>query len=194
MSSSSIGTPVGRRDGAPKVRGRTLYTADVRLKGALHGAVSRSPVPYARIKSIDVSAARAVPGVHAVLTGRDIPDRFAGRRLADVPVLCRDMVRFIGDRVAAVAADTQAAAEQALNAMQVEYDELDPIFDPRLAIDPSAQVLHPRFLEHVGAPKEPHPLPNLCAYACMNKGDVEAGPRAGHIVGEPRLPTPIQHH
>ena len=87
---SSIGTSVNRRDGADKVRGHTLYTGDIRLPGTLHGAILRSPLPYARIKRIDVSAARAAPGVHAVLIGLDIPDRLAGRSLADVPVLCRD--------------------------------------------------------------------------------------------------------
>src|SRR5258707_1209080 len=116
---SSIGTSVDRREGAHKVRGRTLYSADVRLDGTLHGAILRSPVPYARITRIDVNAARALPGVHAVLTGIDLPYRLAGRSLADVPILCRDVVRFIGDRVAAVAAETLSIAEQALNLIEV---------------------------------------------------------------------------
>src|SRR6266851_4798456 len=134
---SSIGTSVDRREGGHKVRGRTLYSGDVRLDGTLHGAILRSPLAYARITGIDVNAARAVPGVHAVLTGLDIPDRPAGRSLADVPILCRDIVRFIGDRVAAVAAETPAIAQQALNLIEVEYEELEPVFEPRQAIDPA---------------------------------------------------------
>jgi CO/xanthine dehydrogenase Mo-binding subunit len=190
---SSIGTSVARRDGAAKVRGRTLYSADIRLEHALIGAILRSPHPYARIQRIDVSAARGVPGVHAVLTGQDMPDRLAGRSLADVPLLCRDVVRFIGDRVAAVAAESRAAAEQALALIEVEYAELEPVFAPRAAIEPTAPILHPRFRAYVGAPKEPHPLPNLCAYTCLTKGDVEAGLRAADIVVEQRYTTPMQH-
>jgi CO/xanthine dehydrogenase Mo-binding subunit len=193
MHKSSIGTSVERRDGASKVRGRTRYSADIRLDRALVGAILRSPHAFARIKSIDVSAARAVPGVHAVLTGLDLPDRLAGRSLADVPLLCRNVVRFIGDRVAAVAAETRAAAEQALGLIEVEYAELEPVFEPRQAVGSSAAILHPRFQEYVGAPKEPHPLPNLCAYTCLTKGDVDAGLRAADIVVEHRYTTPMQH-
>lgn len=190
---SSIGTSVNRRDGADKVRGHTLYTGDIRLPGTLHGAILRSPLPYARIKRIDVSAARAAPGVHAVLIGLDIPDRLAGRSLADVPVLCRDTVRFIGDRVAAVAGDTPEIAEHALGLIEVEYDELEPVFEARRATDPGAPILHPRFMEYVGAPSLALPLPNLCAYACLSKGDVEAGLRAAHTVVEHRYTTQMQH-
>src|SRR6266851_75309 len=135
---SSIGTSVDRREGGHKVRGRTLYSGDVRLDGTLYGTILRSPLPYARITNIDVSAARVVPGVHAVLSGLDIPDRLAGRSLADVPILCRDIVRFIGDRVAAVAAETPAIAQQALNLIEVEYEELEPVLEPRQALAPTA--------------------------------------------------------
>jgi CO/xanthine dehydrogenase Mo-binding subunit len=190
---SSIGTSVDRREGAHKVQGSTLYSADVRLDGTLHGAILRSPLPYARITRIDVTAARALPGVHAILTGLDIPDRLAGRSLADVPILCRDVVRFIGDPVAAVAAETSAIAQQALGLIEVEYDELKPVFEPRQAIDPAAPILHPRFHEYFGAPKEPHPLPNLCAYALLSKGDVEIGLRASDIVVEHHYTTQMQH-
>src|SRR5438270_1372882 len=128
MAESSIGVSVARRDGVPKVRGATRYAADVHLDGTLHGAILRSPYPYARIVRIDTAAASRVPGVHAVLSGLDIPERLAGRSLADVPVLCRDMVRFIGDRVAAVAAESVAAAQRALALIVVEYAELEPVF------------------------------------------------------------------
>src|SRR5207248_6194158 len=121
-----------------------------------------------------------------ILTGVDIPDRLAGRSLGDVPVLCRDVVRFIGDRVAAVAADSEGAAQRALSLIEVEYDELEPVLHPRSAIERSAPVLHPRFLEYVGAPQQPHPLPNLCAYSCLAKGDPDAGFAAAEIV--------LEHH
>src|SRR5205823_5038611 len=142
---------------------------------------------------IDTAAASRVPGVHAVLSGLDIPERLAGRSLADVPVLCRDVVRFIGDRVAAVAAESVAAAQRALALIEVEYAELEPVFEPRKAIESSAPLLHPRFLEYVGAPQQPHPLPNLCAYTCATKGDPDAGFAAADIVVEHHFSTPMQH-
>src|SRR6266536_4862918 len=85
----AIGTSVARRDGVAKVTGATRYAADVHLEGTLVAGILRSPWPYARIVSIDASAARHLAGVHAVLTGRDIPELLAGRSLGDVPVLCR---------------------------------------------------------------------------------------------------------
>src|SRR6266700_6576374 len=171
MAESPLGLPITRRDGAPKVRGATRYAADVRLGGALFGAILRSPHAYARIIRIDTTAARQAAGVRAVLTGYDIPDRLAGRSLGDVPVLCRDVVRFIGDRVAAVAAESAAAAQRALDLIEVEYDELEPLLDVHAAIEPTAPVLHPNFMEYLGAPKQAHQLPNLCAYQCLTNGD-----------------------
>jgi len=189
----AIGTSVARRDGVAKVTGATRYAADVHLEGTLVAGILRSPWPYARIVSIDASAARHLAGVHAVLTGRDIPELLAGRSLGDVPVLCRDVVRFVGDRVAAVAAETRDAVEEALALIEVEYEELEPVFDARQAVAPSAPVLHPRFLEYVGAPKQPLPLPNLCAYTCLTKGDVEAALAGADTVLEHRFTTPMQH-
>jgi CO/xanthine dehydrogenase Mo-binding subunit len=152
-----IGTSIGRRDGRGKVTGATTYTADVRLRGTLYGGILRSPLPFARILRVDTSAARALPGVHAVLAGVDLPAALlAGRSLSDVPVLCRDVVRFVGDRVAAVAAETRPALEAALAAIEVEYDELPgAVFDPTEAMRPDAPVLHPDFLSYRGAPRNP---------------------------------------
>ena len=193
MPESPIGASVARRDGAAKVRGATRYAADVKPNAALYGAILRSPHPFARIVRIDTTVARQAPGVHALLTGQDIPDRLAGRSLGDVPVLCRDVVRFIGDRVAAVAAETPAAAQHALSLIEVEYAELVPVLDARSAIEPSAPVLHPRFMEYVGAPQEPHPLPNLCAYQCLTRGDPDAAFAHADRVVEHRFTTPMQH-
>ena len=107
----TIGQPVGRAEGPEKVTGAVKYPADVNPPGTLTGKCLRSPYPHARIKSIDVSAARQVPGVHAVLTGYDIPDRLVGRMLRDMPALARDVVRFVGQKVAAVAAEDAEIAE-----------------------------------------------------------------------------------
>ena len=111
---SAIGQSVTRGDGPDKVSGKSVYTADVSLPGMLWGKVLRSPYSYAKILSIDTSRAQNVPGVHAVITGQDLSDRRVGRRLRDFPVLAKDKVLFIGEKVAAVAAETADAAEEAL--------------------------------------------------------------------------------
>ena len=109
-----VGTGVARGEGPDKVTGATRYAADVLLPGMLFGKVLRSPYPHARVVSIDASGAWDVPGVRAVLTGKDIPGLTQGKSLRDIPVLAWDKVRLIGDRVAAVAADSADAAEEAL--------------------------------------------------------------------------------
>jgi CO/xanthine dehydrogenase Mo-binding subunit len=90
---ATIGQPVGRAEGPEKVTGAAVYPADINLPGTLVGKCLRSPYAYARIRSIDASAARRVPGVHAVLTGFDIPEMLVGRFLRDMPTLARDVVR-----------------------------------------------------------------------------------------------------
>jgi CO/xanthine dehydrogenase Mo-binding subunit len=109
----------------------------------LVGAVLRSPYPHARIVSIDVERARQVAGVRAVLTGTDLPaDVRVGRNMRDMPVLARDKVRFVGEKVAAVAADSLAIAERALALIEVVYEELPAVFDPREAMQPEAPLIH----------------------------------------------------
>src|SRR3972149_3912732 len=125
-----VGASVPRAEGPDKVTGRAIYSADVNLPGLLWGKILRSPHPHARIRRIDVSKARQVPGVKAVITGQEIPGRFMGKKIRDMPVLCWEVVRFVGDRVAAVAADTIEAAEEALGLIDVEYEELPAVFDP----------------------------------------------------------------
>src|SRR5512145_1879934 len=123
-SFAAIGQPVPQEEGPDKVSGKALYAADVLLPGMLWGKVLRSPYPHANIVSIDTARARQVPGFHAVLTGQDLPDRRVGRLLRDIPVLARDRVLFVGEKVAAVAAETLEAAEEALSLIDVTYEEL----------------------------------------------------------------------
>jgi len=104
------------------------------------------------IDADSLAAARQVPGVHAVLTADDIPPHLVGRMLRDMPILARDVVRFAGQKVAVVAAEDDDIAEEALNLIQVEYEELDAILDPSDSIKPGAPVLHPDFAEYAGIP------------------------------------------
>jgi len=125
-----VGKPVTREDGPDKVSGHTRYSGDLILPGMLWGKVLRSPVPHARIVHIDIAGALKLPGVHAVLTGRDLAGMLVGRTLRDTPLLAQDKVRFVGEKVAAVAADNLDTAEEALTLIEVEYEELPAIFDP----------------------------------------------------------------
>ena len=150
---SVVGTSVLRDEGPDKVSGNAKYPADMVVPGALSGKILRSPFPHARIVSIDPSKARALPGVHAVLIGSDLPDRPVGRLLRDCPVLARDHVRFVGEKVAAVAADTDEIAEEALLLIEVEYEEVPAIFDPTEAMEDSAPTLHPNKADYIGLPQ-----------------------------------------
>src|SRR4029434_4310871 len=105
MPYTTIGQPTPRVEGQAKVTGATRYTADVSLPGTLWGRALRSPLPHARIVRIETSQAQRVQGVSAVLTGAEVRGIRYGRRLFDVPVLAEDRVRFVGERVAAVAAE-----------------------------------------------------------------------------------------
>ena len=138
-SNSVIGTSVIRRDLPGKVTGEAKYTSDIRLPGMLHGKIIRSPHPHARIVAIDTSAAESAPGVHAVLT----PFNVSGGRLApDLPILDRE-VRYVGDEVAAVAADDEDLAEYAAGLVKVSYQVLPSVLSARQAVEPDAPLAHP---------------------------------------------------
>ena len=138
-----IGTPTPRLEGPEKVSGRAIYATDVVLPDMLWCKVLRSPLSYGRIKKIDVSRALALPGVHAVATGADVHGLLIGRKIYDMPILADGVVRFIGEKVAAVAAVSEAIAEAAVELIDVEYEELEPLLDPLAAVKPEADLLHP---------------------------------------------------
>ena len=126
---SVIGTSARRIEGALKVTGAARFGADASAPDMLWCRFVRSPLPHARIRSIDTARALGVEGVRAVITAQDIPARLWGRRLQDVPVLARDRVRFIGEKVAAVAAEDPDIAERAAALVEVDYEELPAVFD-----------------------------------------------------------------
>ena len=138
---SVVGTSVPRRDGLDKVTGRTRYLHDLELPRMLYGKILRTRYPHARLLGIDASRAWRVPGIVAVLTGDEVeqqPFGYARDQLA----LKRGKVRCIRDEVAAVAAETQAAAEEAVAAIDVQYAELPGVFDPDVALRPGAPLVH----------------------------------------------------
>ena len=198
MTSSydTIGRPVGRAEGPAKVTGQAMFPADVELPGTLVGKCLRSPFPYAKIVSIDpnsVAVARQVPGVHAVLTADDIPSHLVGRMLRDMPILARDVVRFAGQKVVAVAAENDDIAEEALNLIQIKYEEMEPILDPSDSIKPGAPVLHPGFADYAGTPDGAQAYPNAAGHGSWSHGDVEQGFAEADLILEHSFKTNHQH-
>ncbi len=140
-----------RIDAVAKARGATRYAADTMLPGMCHAVLVRSPVKHAWIGGFDLTAARAVPGVIGVFTANDMPEITFGRRVKDIPILARGKVRFIGERVAAVVAETRAQAEEAALRVDVQYEELPPVLDATAALEPGAQAVHDSPWEYPGA-------------------------------------------
>ena len=179
-----IGTSVPRTEGPEKVTGRGKYSVDVSLPGMLWARTLRSPYPHARVVSIDASRALAMPGVHAVLTGEDVRGVRTGKRLLDEPVLVWDRALFIGDKIAAVAADDDETAREAAELIDVEYEELDAATEMSAARAAGAPVLHPDFNDYTGAPRALDPVTNIFASEHWGKGDVVQGFAEADVVVE----------
>ena len=140
-----LGASALRPDGAAKVRGEFAFSSDMWHDGMLWGATLRSPHPHARIVSIDTSAALLVPGVSAVVTAADVPGQMTyGLISEDQPVFASDVVRYMGEPVAAVAADHPETCRRALAAIVVQYEVLEPVHDPEMCIDGTAPSIHPK--------------------------------------------------
>jgi CO/xanthine dehydrogenase Mo-binding subunit len=193
----------GMLDAYARVTGRVDYVINLELPGMLHAKVLRSTFPHARIKSIDVEAARALDGVALVLTGDELRDRtdvwpYFGPVFRDQSVLAIDKVRFVGDPVAAVVADDLDIAQEALGLIEVDYEELPAVFDPRAALADAA----PRI--HEGPPRTGTTFPdlvihaqgdsNVCNYFKLRKGDVDAAfAHADHVFEDTFTSPAVQH-
>ena len=190
---SAIGQSITRGEGPDKVSGKAVYAADISLPGMLWGKVLRSPHPYARIVSIDTAQAKALPGVHAVVTGEDLPETMIGRRMVDMPVLAQGVVRFVGEKVAAVAAVDPETADEALLLIDIEYEELTPVFDAEEAMGPGAPALHPDMESYQGLPQPPSGINNAFAHITWEKGDIEQGFRESDLVFEHTFNAQLMH-
>jgi CO/xanthine dehydrogenase Mo-binding subunit len=193
MAATVIGQRVPRTEGADKVTGRGRYALDTLLPGTIWGRSLRSPHAYARITRIDASRARALPGVLAVITAKDIRNVLHGRRVHDQPLLAEHEVRFIGEKVAAVAAEDAAIAEAALDLIDVEYELLEPLVDPLQAMTDAAPILHPDQRSYKGLPKLPEGIKNLQSYNSWGKGDVEVGFAEADEIFEDTYTTAMTH-
>ena len=188
-----IGKSSPRWDGVEKVTGRSPYTSDRMLPGTLFAKCLRSPYAHARIVSVDASRALALAGVHAVLTGADVSGLRIGRRMYDIPVLAEDVVRFIGERVAAVAADDATIAEAACQLIDVVYEELPAVFGPEAALADGAPVLHPNVNSYVGLPRPVDGNLNGFVTDTWGSGDVAVGFAAAEVIIEGTYTTQRVH-
>ena len=177
---SSVGKPEPKVDAIKLVQGKPAFTADFERRGLLVAKVLHSPLAHARIKHIDASRARELPGVAAVLTWQDIPRVVYSTAGQSDPIpgpldafSLDNKVRFVGDRVAFVAAETEEIADQALKLIDVEYEPLPILLDPAKAMQPDAPRLHdePEYVNFA----ESDPARNLAAHIRIDIGDVEKG-------------------
>jgi len=184
VSYQIIGQSIPRVDNTGKVTGDARYTADVLLPGTLWAKTLRSPYPHARIARVDTSRAEKAPGVRAILTGADVRGILYGRRYRDISVLAQDRVRFIGERVAAVAADTLEQTEEALEFLEVDYEELPAIFDPVAALQEGAPIIHPDVNSYPGLPKPLARPSNAFVNDIFTRGNIAEGFAQSDVVVE----------
>lgn len=186
----TIGKSLPRIDARGKVTGKTQYPGDITLPNQAYMKILFARRPHAIIKSIDTSAAEALDGVIAVFTAKDVPVNEYGLQIPDQPVLCgpgsdkpyADRVRFVGDQVALVVADSEKIAAHARDLIVVDYEDLPVVTDPRESMKPAALLLHPD--------KDT----NIVQSFQIRKGDIEEGFKQADVIIEAELKTPFQEH
>jgi len=191
--SSLIGKSLPRIDAPGKATGATAYTADLKLPAMLVGLILRSPVAHARIVSIDTSRAERLRGVKAVVTDVDFPGARYGMAVKDQTPLAREKVRYIGERVAAVAAIDLETAEEALHLVRVEYEELAPVFDPFEALRADAPLIHEGIDGYGTTVDNIIKHGNVCSMSSIRRGDVEQGFSQADAIFEDTFSTPMVH-
>ena len=197
-----VGTRPIRPDGVPKVTGRAMYGADYKLPGMLYGKVLRSPHAHARIRSIDTSAAAKLPGVKAVITGKDLPDQkfdYIGPERVAVNfwhvtrnILAREKALYEGHAVAAVAAISASIAEEACALIKIDYEVLPHVIDVDEAMKPDAPLVFEDMITRgvEPAPTKPSNISKRLEFAV---GDVEAGFKQADVVIEKEFKTAAVH-
>ncbi len=187
----SIGQSFPRIDARGKVTGEAAYSGDLSMKGMLYAKILFAERPHARVLSIETSTAEAAPGVVAIYTAKDVPTNEYGLQMPDQPVLCgpgsskpeTDVVRFVGDQVAVVIAQSEAAAQAALGLIEVEYEDLPIVSDPVEAMKSDA----PRVHQEIGDS-------NICVHYKIRKGDIEAAFAQADVIVEGEYRSPMQEH
>ena len=189
----SVGIPSPRVEGEEKVGGGAVYAVDVTLPDMLWAKVLRSPLAHARIKNIDASKALALPGVKAVLTGADLAGAKIGKKIVDMPLLADQVVRYVGEKVAAVAAENETVAEAALDLIEVEYEDLPIVTDVIEATQANAPVLHPNVGDYKGLLHKIDTPSNVFVHLTWKKGEVVEGFRQSDVVVDNTFTVPAVH-
>ena len=186
-----VGRPLTRVDAQSKVTGQAQYASDLSMDGMLFMKILFAERPHARILRVDTSEAESMPGVVAVLTAKDVPVNDYGLQIKDQPVFCgpgssrpgADVVRFIGDQIAAVVAESEAAAAAALQKIRVDFEDLPVVTDPEAAMQPDAPRIHPEIGDS-----------NICVHDKIRKGDVDAAMAQSEVIVEGEYHLPVQEH
>ena len=182
---SVVGNNIVRVDALEKVTGEAIYTGDVQLPRMLCGKIKGSPYPFARILSINTDKARKLPGVKAVITTRNVVQFPHGYFVNDELPLADKYARYVGDAVAAVAAIDTDTAEEALDLIEVEYEELTPVLDAEKAMEPRAPAVHP----------EREEVKNNIAHSVEYvRGEGEAAFKQADLILEERFSAHTRHH
>jgi CO/xanthine dehydrogenase Mo-binding subunit len=195
MSERFVGKPIIRIDAAEKVTGTAVFGPDVMLSGMLYGKILRSPYAHAIIKSIDTSRVWELSGVRAVVSGDDLPGVLGGEAMKDLPFLAQGKVRYVGDPVVAVAAEDLETAEQSLKLIEVKYEEIPAVFDPREAMKESAPIIHENHHKYQHIPvMKPVPNSNILSFDEYRKGDTDRGfEEADYIFEDTFYSHTVQH-
>lgn len=178
-----VGKPAARVDAQGKVTGQALFPGDLSMTGMLHMKILFAERPHARIMRLDTSKAESYPGVVAVFTAKDVPVNEYGLQKPDQPVLCGDVVRFVGDQIALVVAETEEAAAKARDLIEVEFEDLPVVTDPLAAMRSDAPLIHPELGDS-----------NVCVHYKIRKGDVDEGFAQAEVVVESEYRLPFQEH
>jgi carbon-monoxide dehydrogenase large subunit len=196
---SVVGKRIPRLDARDKVTGCASYGVDVQLPGMLWGKMLRSPYPHARIIRIDASNAKAMRGVRAVITGKDVPEHKIGFAVKDQDILPRDRVRYVGEPIALVAAIDEETAAKAVDAIALEVEELPAVYEIEEALKEGAPLVHDDPIAYdlgpirVVAPIHPVPCSNICSHMAFEKGDVDRAFREAAYLFEDTFVTHPVH-
>jgi CO/xanthine dehydrogenase Mo-binding subunit len=188
---SFVGSSIPRVDAYGKVTGSTAFSGDLSMPGMLHAKILFAMRPHARILSIDTNEAETSPGVIAIFTARDVPVNEYGLQKNDQPVLCGpgsskvdgDLVRFVGDQVAVVVAESEDSAALGRSLVKVTYEDLPVLTDPILAMQPGAPIIHPEL-----------GTSNICVHDKIRKGNIDEGFALADVIVEGEYKVPVQEH
>ncbi|MFN8382051.1 MAG: xanthine dehydrogenase family protein molybdopterin-binding subunit [Anaerolineales bacterium] len=191
MSENSVGKSLTRVDARSKVTGEALYSGDLTRADMLHMKILMAERPHAHVKSVNVEKALSSEGVVAVYTAKDVPVNEYGLQIPDQPVLCgpgsskpyTDIVRFVGDQIAVVVANSEEEAAKAIKLIDVDYEDLPPLTDPRAAMRTDAPILHPDRGDT-----------NVCVHYKIRKGEVDEAFAKADVIVEGEYHTPVQEH